>query len=167
MLNVVGNIMQSADILSTIAELAVALAVFSAIVVMLNSNPIRQWDDTDRLNLRLLIQVSAFTIFFALLPSILVVSLNESEVWKYGLWAYGLLHILDVSSFLFKMTKETPNVFRNAAVAGVLIAVTQLVIAWAGSSAAQETMYLGTLLWHLCITFMAFILLLYGVRKTR
>ncbi len=159
--------MQSTDILSTIAEIAVALAGFSAIVVMLNSKPIREWDDTDRLNLRLLIQVSAFTIFFALLPSILVVSLEEPEVWKYGLWAYGLLHILDVSSFLFKMTSETPNVFRNAAVAGTVIAVTQLVIAWAGSNAAKETMYLGTLLWHLCITFMAFILLLYGMRKAR
>lgn len=159
--------MQSTDILSTIAEIAVALAGFSAIVVMLNSKPIREWDDTDRLNLRLLIQVSAFTIFFALLPSILIASLKEPEVWKYGLWAYGLLHILDVSSFLFKMTNDTPTIFRNAAVSGTVIAVTQLVIAWAGSTAAKETMYLGTLLWHLCITFMAFILLLYGVRKTR
>ena len=132
---------------------------------MLNAKPIGEWDDTDRLNLRLLVQVSAFTIAFGLLPSILVVSVKEPELWTYALFAYGLLHIIDVSSFLFNMTKETPNIFRNAAICGTVIAVAQLVIAWIGNPTAKETAYLGTLLWHLGIVFMAFILLLYTVRK--
>ena len=159
--------MQSTDTLLTIAEIAVALAGFSAIVVMLNAKPIREWDDTDRLNLRLLVQVSAGTIFLALLPSILNVSIAEPELWTFALFLYGLLHVIDVSSFLFNMTKETPNVFRNAAIVGTLIAIAQLVIAWTGSPTAKETAYLGTLLWHLFIVFMAFILLLYSVRKSK
>ncbi len=159
--------MQSTDVLLTIAEIAVALAGFSAIVVMLNSKPIREWDDTDRLNLRALVQLSAIIIVFALLPFILNVSIKEPELWTYALWAYGGLHILDVSNFMFRMTSQTPNVFRNAAVCGIVIAVTQVVVAWIGSATFKETMYLSTLLWHLGITFMAFILLLYGVRKAR
>ncbi len=158
--------MQSTDLTLTIAEISIAIAGFSAIVVMLNAKPIRDWDDTDRLNLRLLVQVAIFTILMSLLPSVLNVSLSELNVWKYGLWAYGLIHLVDVSSFLFGMTKETPNVFRNAAVCGVLIAFTQVLTAWTGTSTAMETVYVATLVWHLCITFMAFILLLYGVRRS-
>jgi len=159
--------MQSSETLLTIAEIAVALAGFSAIVVMLNSQPIREWDETDRLNLRLLVQLSAVTIFFALLPSILIVSIEEPDLWTYALFAYGFLHVVDVSSFLFNMTKETPNIFRNAAIVGTAIALAQLFIAWIGSPTAKETAYLSTLIWHLYIVFMAFILLLYNVRKPR
>ncbi len=158
--------MQSIDILLTIAEIAVALAGFSSIVVMLNARPIKEWDGTDRLNLRLLVQVSALTIVFALFPSILVIAVQAPELWTYALFAYGLIHIIDVSSFLLNMTKETPNVFRNAAICGAVIALTQLLVAWFGNSVAKETAYLGTLLWHLGVVFMAFILLLYSVRKT-
>lgn len=158
--------MESTDLTLTIAEIAVAVAGFSAIVVMLNAKPISEWDDTDRLNLRLLVQVAIFTILMSLLPSVLRVSLSEAEVWEYGLWAYGVIHIVDVSSFLFGMTKETPNIFRNAALLGVTIAITQIAVAWLGSRTAMETTYVATLVWHLCTTFMAFVLLLYGVRKS-
>jgi len=56
--------METFDLLLTMAEVAVGLAGFSAIIVTLNRRPIREWDDTDQLNLRLLIQVSGLTIFF-------------------------------------------------------------------------------------------------------
>ena len=158
--------MESADLTLTIAEIAVAVAGFSAIVVMLNAKPISEWDDTDRLNLRLLVQVAIFTILMSLLPSVLSVSLSDTDVWKYGLWAYGLIHIVDVSSFLFGMTKETPNIFRNAALCGVMIAITQIAVALLGTPTATEMTYVTTLVWHLCTTFMAFVLLLYGVRKS-
>ncbi len=158
--------MESTNLTLTIAEISVAVAGFSAIVVMLNATPIKEWDETDRLNLRLLVQVAIFTILMSLLPSVLSVSLSDTDVWEYGLWAYGLIHFVDVSSFLFGMTKETPNVFRNAAFCGVLIAITQITVAWFGTPTATETTYVATLVWHLGITFMAFVLLLYGVRKS-
>ncbi len=55
--------MQSTGLLFTIAQIAVGLAGFSAIIATLNAKPIREWDDTDRLNLRLLIQISIYVIF--------------------------------------------------------------------------------------------------------
>ncbi len=158
--------MQSIDAARTIAELIVAVAGFSAIIVVLNPLPVREWDETDKLNLRVLLQVAVFAILFSLVPTLLVVSLEVGDVWKYGLWAYGLLHIGDVSFFLFNMTKETPVIFRNAAICGELVAISQVGIAWQGDSIARETMYMFTLMWHLGIVFMAFILLLYQIRKS-
>jgi hypothetical protein len=158
--------MESSSLMLTIAQLIVGVAGFSAIVVTLNPTPIREWDDTDKFNLRLLIQVSIFAILFSIVPSILAVSLEPSAVWKYGLWAYGLLHVADVSFFLFNMTRETPVVFRNIAICGLFVALAQVGIAWLGNDTSRETMYLFTLTWHLGVVLMAFILLLYQVRRT-
>jgi hypothetical protein len=157
--------MHSADLQLTIAEVSVAVAGFSAVVVTLNAKPVRAWDETDRLNLRLLIQVAFLTILFALLPSILDVSLEPDALWSVALWAYGLVHLLDVGSFLMGMTKHTPRVFLGTACCGVAVALTQIAVAWAGSTTARETTYVASLVWHLYVTFLAFVLLLYGIRK--
>ena len=158
--------MQSIETARTIAEILVAVAGFSAIIVMLNPLPIREWDETDRLNLRLLIQVAIGGIVFALLPSLLTVILSIDDVWKYGLWAYGIAHVADVSFFLINMTKESHGFFRRAAYCGEIVAFGQLGFAWLGSDVAREFVYMFTLVWHLGIVFMAFILLLYQLRKS-
>ena len=62
------------DLQLTIAEVAVAVAGFSAIVVALNGRPVRQWDELDRHNPRMLIQVAFFTLVFSILPSVLAAS---------------------------------------------------------------------------------------------
>lgn len=111
--------MYSINLMLASAQIAVGLAGFSAIIVTLNDKPIRDWDDNDKLNLRLLIQVSIMVIFFSLLPSLLLISLNTNEVWLYGLWAYGLIHLVDVSFFLIHRTNTTSHIFRNAAFCGV------------------------------------------------
>lgn len=157
--------MQSAQLMFTIAQIAVGLAGFSAIIVTLNPKPIREWDDTDRLNLRLLIQISIYVIFFSLLPALLAIPFNTHLIWMSALWAYGLVHLADVTFFLINMTKETPSMFLNAAICGACIALAQIGIAWLGNDIARETMFVFTLIWHLGVVFIAFILLLYQMRK--
>jgi len=157
--------MNSTDFLLTISELSIAVAGFSAIVVMLNTKPIKEWTDADRLNLRLLLQVSALTIIFSLLPSILSVSLDPDHAWQYSLAIYGAVHMADVSSFLLKMTSGTQTAFKVCGSIGVVVAVLQLLVAWLGTPIAWESMYLVSLVWHLCVTFTAFALLLYGMRE--
>lgn len=56
------------EIFPTIAEIAVAIAGFSAIIVALRKNPIRKWHESDRFNFRMLLQVAALKIFFSILP---------------------------------------------------------------------------------------------------
>jgi len=156
--------METFDLLLTMAEVAVGLAGFSAIIVTLNRRPIREWDDTDQLNLRLLIQVSGLTIFFSLLPLLLQIPLSIPDTWLYGLLIYGLIHIIDVSFFLMNVTPETPPVFRNSARTGFCVAVIQLIVFGVGTTVWQEAVYVFTLFWHLGIVFLAFILLLYQIR---
>jgi len=158
--------MQSDSLLLTISQLAIGLAGFSAVIVTLNPNPIREWDETDRLNLRLLIQISFVTVMFSLLPFLLAISLAPEDVWFYALWAYGSLHLADVSSFLYGLTKETPTIFRVTAYIGLCMALSQVAIALLGNPIIRETAYTVTLVWHLYVTFMAFVLLLYQMRKT-
>jgi len=159
--------MESSDLLLTIAEVAVGLAGFSAIIVTLNRKPISLWDETDQLNLRLLIQVSGLTIFFSLFPSLLQIPLSVEGIWFYGLLVYGLIHVLDVSFFLLNVTSETPAIFRNCAKVGFCIALLQLIVFWFGTAVWRETMYVFTLFWHLGVVFMAFILLLYQIREKK
>ena len=158
--------MESSDLLLTVSQLAIGLAGFSAIIVTLNSRPILEWDETDRLNLRLLVQVSFVALFFSLFPFLLAVSLDNEGVWFYGLWVYGVIHIVDVSTFLFRMTADTATVFRVSASVGLVIAVSQVAIAALGTPSMQENIYIGTLIWHLYAVFMAFVLLLYQLRKS-
>ena len=157
--------MQSTGLLFTIAQIAVGLAGFSAIIVTLNPRPIREWEDTDRLNLRLLIQISIYVIFFSLLPPLLSIPLDNHLVWLCALWGYGLIHIADAGFFLMNLTRDMPSLFRNAAICGVIVAMAQLLVAWQGNDIARETMFVFVLIWHLGVVFMAFVLLLYQLRK--
>ncbi len=157
--------MQSTGLLFTIAQIAVGLAGFSAIIVTLNPRPIREWEDTDRLNLRLLIQISIYVIFFSLLPPLLSIPLDNHLVWLCALWGYGLIHIADAGFFLMNLTRDMPSLFRNAAICGVIVAMAQLLVAWQGNDIARESMFVFVLIWHLGVVFMAFVLLLYQLRK--
>ena len=47
----------------------------------------------------------------------------------------------------------------------IIIAIAQLLIAWQGNDVTRETMFVFALVWHLGIVFMAFVLLLYQMRK--
>jgi len=156
--------MHSVDLMHTIAQIAVALAGFSAIIVALNQKPIREWELMDQVNIRLLIQLSIVVIFFSLVPSLLAISIPISDAWLYSLWGYGLVHIADAGFFLVLKSKRAPTVFRVVASCGVIVGLLQIAIALLGSDTARETMYVFTLIWHLGVIFMAFILLLYQVR---
>jgi hypothetical protein len=158
--------MQSADLLLTMAQVAIGLVGFTAVIVTLNPRPIREWEATDRINLRILVQVSFVMLFFCLLPSVLAVSLEPDDVWFYGLAAYGIVHVVDVSSFLVHMTIAVPIVWRASGCAGFLVALSQIAIAFLGNAVMWETAYLVTLIWHVYVIFMAFVLLLYQMRKS-
>ena len=68
----------------------------------------------------MLLQVSALTILFSLLPLILDVSLDAATAWRYALAAYGIVHAVDVSSFLLKMTGGTQFAFKVCGSIGVV-----------------------------------------------
>ena len=153
--------MDSSSLLLTLSQLAVGLTGFSAIIVALNPLQIRKWSTKDKLNLRALVQVSAFVITFSLLPFLLAILLPQEEVWLYALWIYGCVHILDVSNVLFRLTKDISKVFRMSVYVGVTVALSQLAVAAFGNAQIREFAYVTALIWQLSVVFMGFILLLY------
>jgi hypothetical protein len=158
--------MQTFDLLLTISQLSVGLAGFSAIVITLNPRPIREWSASDRVALRILVQVSFVTMIFSLLPFVLGVSLASEVVWFYGLWVYGVVHLIDVSTFIFRRPSGMHISFKVNGALGFIIACLQIVVAAFGDSTAHETTYTAALLWHLYVLFAAFVLLLYHMRQT-
>ena len=60
--------MQGSDVLTVIAEIGVALAGFSGVVVALRQRSVESWSAPDVLRLRFMLYASALTVLFALLP---------------------------------------------------------------------------------------------------
>lgn len=123
--------MESGDILTTIAEIAIAIAGFSSVIVALSPKPISEWSPIERFNFRVLLQVAAVTVFFSLIPLVLHRALSFDLAWRVALIFYGVVHLADVSSFLFRFPDHVPTVPKITSIIGLSIAISQLVI-WRG-----------------------------------
>ena len=156
--------MEPSEIITTIAEIAIALIGFSAIVVVLNPKPIRDWAASDRFNFRILVQVAAVVVFFSILPFGTRLLFNEYEAWKYALLGYGAFHLLDITSFVLKFPPGVLRINRTLPRFGFVVIVFQVVVPFVGSSSAIQATYLASLVWHLIVSFVSFIILVYGVR---
>ena len=153
--------MQITEITPTIAQLAVTLAGFSAVIVALRPKPIRQWAPLDRLNFRILIQVTAVTTLFSLFPFGALAIFEPPLAWKVSLLVYGAFHLVDVSSFAFNFPPDARRVNRIAAGIGLVVAALQIGCGLLGTEAAMQLMYLVALVWHLGISCLGFALLIY------
>ena len=152
----------SHDTLVLIAELAVAVAGFSSVIVALESRGVRYWSALQRFNLRVLLQVSALAIFFSLFPLILERLVEPPASWRWALSVYGLVHLIDVSSFMWRTPPETGHVHRIFQRIGLLASLASLLVAAFGSLLACEVVYLSVLVWHLAVAAMGFVLLVFG-----
>jgi hypothetical protein len=154
--------MESHDALVLIAELAVAIAGFSSIVVALDSRAVRVWSPFRRHNLRVLLQVSALTIFLALFPLIFQRVVADPVGWKWALAVYGAVHAIDISSFIWRIPEDLPTANRVLLFVGLTAAVASLVVAYLGSPLVAEVFYLCSLVGHLSIAAMGFAFLVMG-----
>jgi hypothetical protein len=80
--------MEAEGILTTLAEVAIAIAGFSGIVVAFQNRAV-DWSEMDKLRFSALLQLSFGCVFFSLVPIVLYL-MNPSEpfVWRWssGLW---------------------------------------------------------------------------------
>ncbi len=80
--------MEAEGILTTLAEVAIAIAGFSGIVVALQNRAL-VWSETDKMRFSMLLQVSFEGVAFSLIPIVLyLMHLSEPLVWRWssGLW---------------------------------------------------------------------------------
>jgi hypothetical protein len=157
--------MQASDIIPTIAELAIGIAGFSAIIVVLSPKPIRAWRQVDQHNFRGLLQITAVTIFFCFLPFIVDTVVGDGSVWKISLLIYAAYHVVDLATFTFQFPKEAGLVNRVMLFLGYVVAIIQIVFGLAGSAQSMEAVYLVALIWHLSVSFTAFVLLILNSRN--
>ena len=153
--------MQITEITPTIAQLAVTLAGFSAVIVALRPKPIRQWAPLDRLNFRILIQVAAVTTLFSLFPFGALAILDPPLAWKVSLLVYGVFHLADVATFTLNYPPDARKVNRVAGGIGIVVAALQIGVGLLGTEAAMQLMYFAALVWHLGISCLGFALLIY------
>jgi hypothetical protein len=152
------------DYLITVAQIAIAIAGFSSIVEALSTRHMNHWTDEERYKFRLLLQVSAVAMFSALLPMILVQILDEPTAWRVALLIYGVVHLMDIGSFVIKLPAGVPSFVKITLGIGLTIIFSQLFIAISNQSSLVVFIYLVALAWQLFIAFLGFAMLLYGVR---
>jgi len=88
--------MEAEGILTALAEIAVAIAGFSGIVVALQGRR-GAWSETDRERFSLLVQISLGSVFWSLIPIVFhLIDSSESFVWRLssGLWLVHISYIV-------------------------------------------------------------------------
>lgn len=120
-----------ASALLTLAQVAIGVAGFSAILVALSGKP-HLWTPVDAFRIRNILALSFQSVFLALVPFVLALfSLPESTVWKVSLLilALGTLGgVLLVLSGVYRLSASERAVL-NAAVVATVVAVLLLMAA--------------------------------------
>ena len=154
--------MINSDFLTLTAELSVAIAGFSGVIVALESRSVKSWTPLRRRDLRVLLQLSALALVFSLAPVLAYPVFDDAAFWKWALAMYGVAHLADVASFLVRQ----PDGARTGPVyAGFVVALLQLLVAGLGSGVVPELVYSGSILWHLGGAAMGFVFLIWGTRS--
>ena len=120
----------STDTLTAIAGVAIAIAGFSGVVVAMPGRSTGKFGQLERLNFRILLQVSALALFFSILPLILHRAFDTNDVWRYSMFFYGFVHLVDAAYFANKarIAHAPSRIQKVAPIIGLLIATTQLIV---------------------------------------
>ena len=100
------SIVYSTGTLTVIASIAVTIAGFSGVVVALTGKTTDSFDAIERLNLRILLQVSSFALLFSLVPLIVHRAVDSETAWRVSMLLYGFVHILDAGFFMLKAQRS-------------------------------------------------------------
>lgn len=142
-----------ANALLTLAQVAIGLAGFSAILVALSGKP-HQWTPVDAFRIRNILAFSFQSVFLSLVPFALAFfSLPESKVWKVSLLIVALASLANVLLVLggvYRMTRAERAVL-NALVVSAVIAIlvgtaaVELLAAFGAVRPAPGVFFLGVL----------------------
>lgn len=143
--------------LQTIAEISIAFAGFSGLVVALRKSP-GPLTDVQKYRLRVLLTLAFGAMFLALLPELLAnFGLGEEETWRWSHLAITLYSAVFVSWWLSssaRMRRVTPEIFHWFALtrmtAGhivILVLQVSVILGWVEDRHVGA--YLAGLVWYL------------------
>jgi hypothetical protein len=137
--------------LLTLAQVAIGLAGFSAILVALSGKP-HQWTPVDAFRIRNILALSFQSVFLALIPFVLTfLAIPESTVWKISLLviAMGTLGVVMlVLSGVYRLSRAERAVLKAVVVSTVtvtllIMATFELLAAFGIVRPAQGVFILG------------------------
>ena len=96
------------DFLQTLAEIAIALAGFSGVVVAFGGGI----KSLQSFRLSLLLSLSGEVVIFSLLPVLLLIRFDEATTWKVLGILYGLVHLFHVALSFFGYSREESGASR-------------------------------------------------------
>jgi hypothetical protein len=155
--------MQGSEILTVSAEISVALAGFSGIVVALRQRGLEAWPAHELLRLRNMLELAAFSTFIALLPFLPHhIGASDELTWSLcsftfsaglGSWL-GLTNLRLRGAIRQRMSTRWVYTYNSGSAASVVLL---LVNALGLAGPSQLGMYLVALGWMLFFTFSLFV----------
>ena len=116
------SIIDVPNALLAVAQVAIGLAGFSAILVALSGKP-HQWTPVDAFRIRLILALSFQSVFLSLIPFVLAFfSLPESTVWKVSPLIIAMATVADVLlvlSGVYRLSRPERAVLKSAVVSTV------------------------------------------------
>lgn len=101
-------------ILSTAAQIAVALAGFAGVVVVFRHESAHEWSPIDKFRLRLLLSNSAFPLAYALFAMLLLAMKSPPEsIWRWGSGFAAICQIPFAITSIKRMRTLSPADFKD------------------------------------------------------
>jgi hypothetical protein len=156
------------SILTTVAEVSVALAGFTGVVAVLGNRRNHDWTADERLQLRTLVETSLTALFASFAPSVLyLVVTSEPGVWRGANFVLGILHLANLVAFLRRAKDANPTASQKGLlVIGIAIILAHF-LASAGVLPWYTLIFIIGLLQQVFIAALNFVLLLFPVRDPR
>jgi hypothetical protein len=140
-----------ANALLTVAQVAIGLAGFSAILVALSGKP-HQWTPVDAFRIRNILAFSFQSVFLSLIPFVLAFfSLPESTIWKVSPLIIAIAtfgDVLLVLSGVYRLSRPERAVLKTGVVSTVIailstVGAVELLAAFGIIRAAPGVFFLG------------------------
>lgn len=160
--------MDTQSILTTVAEVSIALAGFTGVVAVLGNRRKNDWTAEERLQLRTLVETSLTALFASFAPSVLyLVVTSEPVVWRSANLFLGTLHLANLVAFLWRTKEARPTASQK----GLLVIGIAIILAHFLTSAGLLPWYvlifIVGLLQQVFIAALNFVLLLFPVQESR
>jgi len=147
--------MDAADYLQTCAELAVAIAGFSAVALALRQQPGKQFEDNDGYRIRVIIERGLTAALFAMLPLLLGhFEIPENIIWRTGSALLGTYGLSVMARRYIGRSREN-RILASRIMAKILVTVgiAMILVQVANAAGLFSSYYVGVFLlgvtWHI------------------
>jgi hypothetical protein len=155
------------SVLSTVAEVSIALAGFTGVVAVLGNRRKHDWTADERLQLRTLVETSLTALFSSFAPAVLfLVFSSEPAVWRGANLFLGALHLANLVAFLRRAKDAKPTSSQKLLLVIGIALILAHFLAFAGVLPWYALIFIIGLLQQVFIAALNFVLLLFPVKES-